>query len=197
MAYTPPQKDTVHFVGGLGDKSGRSNSNGGGCTKTVFDANNGDWSKFMTSTGAAVVALNDINVTLTSNGAGKCRITKAGAGFDNVTVGTLARVWDIGTNYPDYTGERVEVIAVDTVSGNWCDVEIPYNGDEPDISFRAGGAFASLMNIVDDDSADATDYNRTVYTNINENNEYVMEVANGGNPAKNTWFSIIGCDFSA
>jgi len=192
MAYTPPQKDLILFVGGLGDTSGKHYGNGGGCTKAAFDTAAGDWSKFITSFGGPLVNLADVDVTVTNNGSGKVRVTKESGFPADLPVGILARIWDLNGDYSDYNGYRFEVIAVDG-SSNWIDLELDYIIDDADISIKVGGAINQLSELFSMPDSQDIDYSRTIYTTINEGFGG-KELEYGGKRQTNSWLSIVGCD---
>ena len=182
MAYTAPAKDTVHFVGGLGDQSDKHANNGGGATKTAWDA--GSPSDFIGTNGGPITS--DTNCTYTH---ATKNISKAGIGA-GVTEGTL--VYVSGTNIT--TG--IYELTTRTDDNNIICSGIDSTDNNADTTCNVGGAFDTLANAADDDSATATSYNRTVYTNLVEAGlaATVYFDSGGGTRASNTWKRFIGCD---
>ena len=115
MAYAAPAEHTYHFVGGRGTGADGHANNGGGICWDSWDY---DLSSWMGANGGPLAAVDDNSAALTNNGAGKCRITKAGA-FSGVTkVGVLANLFDT-----TYDAGRYEVIAV---NANYVDINLTY-----------------------------------------------------------------------
>lgn len=189
MPYGPPVKDTVHFVGGTGDKTGCSNSNGGGCTKAAWQVS-GQLSDFMGANGgptstAAAWNGSETACSVSSNGAGKVRVGKAGC-FGACKAGTLANVMIAGASYPD---GRYEVLSA---GSDYVDLDLTYVADST-CDIKVGGAFDGLQNAADSDSTSAANYNRDIYTNLSENLTGPIDIdTGGGSTLKNTRKRIIG-----
>lgn len=185
-------EDTVHFVGGLGDQSGRDALNGGGATRTAYAA--GSPSDFMNNDGqptsnTAAWDTNQTGCTVTDNGGGKIRITKGPLGFIGCVDGTIANVEFIDATYTDGRYEitfvsvsEVDLLAIAYDSNKTCDIKI-------------GGAFDLLQTAIDNDSTNAALYTRTILTNLAESLGVEIDVdTGGGTKSDDTWFRIVGCD---
>ncbi len=183
MAYSPPAKDTVHFVGGLGTKADARAGNGCGATKVAWDA--GIPSDFIDTNGGPIYG----NVNCTYTHATK-NINKTGIGT-NTVVGTLAYV--SGTNI---TTGRYEVTTV-TDNNNIICANIDSTGDNADTQINIGGAIDKLQDISDDDSTDASSYNRTILTSLDETGlgaSIDLDTGQLGGIGANVWKRVIGCD---
>lgn len=180
MPYNPPNKDTVHFVGGVGTKADRNQNNGGGCTKTAWDGS-GSLSEFMGTNGGPKTSA--VNATYTNS---TKTVTATGIG-NGVTVGTLAYV--SGTNITSGVYEVTVVTDNDNVVLN----DIDATGDNTDTTINVGGALDTLQNAVDNNSTKAGNYNRTVYTNLDETLTAAVDFdAGSGSSVSNTWKRVIG-----
>jgi len=148
-------KDTVIAVGGLGTQVDKAELNGGGATKTAWDA--GAPGDFIAANGGPKSA--DTAITYDHAGGTVDRMfSKAGIGT-NVTVGTLAYV--SGTNIT--TG----IYEITTVAGDDSYVacaNIVATDDNADSVLNIGGALDKIQNALD--TQDAASYNRYIYDNI-------------------------------
>ena len=148
-------KDTVVVVGGLGTQADNATTNGGGATKTAWDA--GSPSDFIDVNGGPKSA--DTAITFDfAGGTPDRKFSKAGIGT-NVTVGTLAFV--SGTNITTGIYEITSIAGDDS----WvaC-ADIVATDDNADSVMNIGGAIDSLQQALDDN--DAASQNRFIYDNI-------------------------------
>ena len=183
MAYTAPAKDTVHFVGGLGNQLGRHGNNGGGCTKVAWDA--GVPLDFMVSDGGPIANANNCVYTHATT-----QIGKTGIGAIS-TEGTLVYVIKTA-GAGNLTTGKYEI--TDIIDAHNIEVaNIDADGDCT-VTIRIGGAIDSLQNALDNDSTDAALYTRSIYTNLAESVALPIDIDTGeGTPANDTWKRIIGC----
>lgn len=154
--YTAPAKDTVCVVGGLGTQAAANGSNGGGATKTAWDA--GSPSDFIGTNGAAKFSSIDVVYDHTG-GAGERLLTKANIGL-GITVGTLA--WVEGTNI---TAGRYEITSV-IDNNNICCANIDATDDTADAIVYIGGSLPTLQGALDAALNNAASYNRYIYDNV-------------------------------
>ena len=183
MAYAAPAKDTVMIVGGLGTQANAAALNGGGATKTVWDANSP--SDFINTNGGPITADTAIAYDHTG-GTVACMFSKAGIGT-GVTVGTLAYV--SGTNIT--TG----IYEITTVAGDGSYVacaNIDATDDNSDSVLNIGGALDGLQNALDSPLNDATSYNRYIYDNIATETITSVIDHNTNSGSTNTRLFIIG-----
>lgn len=186
----PPNEATVCVVGGLGDRSGGNNTNGGGATKAVWDAT-GDPNAFMATDGSAKVAVIDVVYDHTGNPLGERLLTKTNIGL-NVTVGTIAYIENSDANVT--TGWYEVTSRID--NNNICCAQIEATADTTIDVVRVGGAFATLQGALDcklNDAGDAAQtYNRYIYDNIaTETTAATIDVDQWGGSA-NTRVFVIG-----
>lgn len=148
-------KDTVIAVGGLGTQADKAENNGGGATKTAWDANAP--TDFIAANGGPTSA--DTGITFDfAGGTPDRKFSKAGIGT-GVTVGTLAFV--SGTNITTGIYEITSIAGDDS----WvaC-ANITATDDNADSVMNIGGAIDSLQNALD--GQDAVTQNRYIYDNI-------------------------------
>lgn len=168
MAYTPPAKETVIVVGGLGTMADAIPLAGGGATKTVWDANNpGD---FIGANGGPITSNNNAAFDY-----GNKTISIAGIGA-GVTAGTLCYCNDgaaeasFFTGWYEVTGVAAGVLTFANISLSGIDTD-QANG----VTCEVGGAFgkavtggvdeAGLANALDASISNAIAYNRYIYVN--------------------------------
>ena len=139
-------KDTLRCVGGLGTRADAADTNGGGATKTAWDA--GSPSDFIGANGGTIRA--DTGVTYT-NGTTTFSATGIGTG---VTVGTLAFVsgTNITTGIYEVTGQTNDTVVM---------ADIVATGDNTDSVVNVGGALDTLQQALDD--ADGTSFNKYIF----------------------------------
>ena len=182
---------TVWFVGGRGDQSGRV-TDAGGCTKTWWDAecpNDTDaektaaMAKLMTSTGAPIITRAEDTYTERNN-----RITGGGGVYANAEVGMVAYV--IESPVPEMNVEtgRYKITAVDP-SGNWIECS-SIDGSDADVDVNVGGAFYDLDQAIDETSA--TSFSVMIYTNLDELLSTSVSISAGGYQPKNTFKRVVG-----
>jgi len=187
------EKETIIFVRGRGDPPDPSNDNGGGCTKQAWESALGqDLDNVMTSDGGPLSdsgAWGGKICDVVNNGSGKVRIRKTGYGFFiNCKVGNIANVDFAATYYDD----RYEVIAVDTGSGDWVDIELAYSADTT-CDCRVGGALATLQHAVD--NVDAVNYTHEIRAYSGELLTAAIDLDTyGGSGTNGTWLKVIGVD---
>ncbi len=187
MAYAPPDTDTVHFVGGIGDQSNRHADNGGGATLSAWIG--GSPSDFMETDGGPTASATGDDVIITDDGSGNVRLNKVGA-FRDVVDGSLAYLHD-ATNYD--VGRYIVIAHTDNI----CDLDLAY-GILDFVSVIIGGAFDDIQNALDEDSTDgetAPQHNRRIMINRDEvNNSIILWNQHGGYITADIWKSVIGHD---
>ena len=161
-AYVAPAKDTVCVVGGLGTQANKDADNGGGATKTAWDA--GSPSDFIATNGGPITSETADGTAYdhTGNGSGERCLTETGIGT-GVTVGTLISIYDTGANVDDGIYEITNVVDADNVL-----VANINATDDDTVSYRVGGALDALQNALDEPLNNAASYNRYIYTNLAE-----------------------------
>ncbi len=185
MSEVFSDEQSVFFVGGRGDKSGRI-ADAGGCTKAWWDGESDKaaaMAKLMTSTGGPIITLDSCAYTDGNN-----RITQTDA-FDGAEVGMVAYV--IETPIPDvdvYTG-RYKITAVDP-GGDWFECSGIDGSGDTSVNVEIGGAFDALDNACDETSA--TTHSVWVHTNLAETLASAVTITAGGNNTRNTFKHIIG-----
>jgi len=182
MASIFTEKDSVFFVGGRGTKAGDANA--GGCTKAAWeDAGlcNKTLSRVMDTNGESFV---NAICAVTDNGAGKCRLTKAG----DVNIPCVGLVAFVSFDALHASG-RYEVIAWNPV--DWVDIDLAFVGVE-DCYLRVGGAFDTLQNAIDKTDA-SHGYNVQIYDNKPETLGATLDFdTTGGSIANNSQFIVEG-----
>lgn len=156
MAYLAPNKDTIVAVGGLGNQTDKAQLNGGGATKTVWDA--GSPSDFIdTDGGPKFTAANCTFATATKT------LAATGIGI-GITVGTLCYV-SVGDG-PHITEGVYEITTVFDNDNIVC-AQIDDDGnDDTGVTVNIGGALDGLQNALDNSVNNGASYNRYIYDNI-------------------------------
>lgn len=185
MSVVFSDEQSVFFVGGRGDKSGRI-ANAGGCTKVWWD-NESDkaaaTAKLMTSTGAPIFS--EAAVAYTS---GNNRIRKAGIGT-NVEVGMVVYVIEEPVPGTDVQTGRYKITDVDP-GGGWIECSGIVSTGDASVDVEIGGAFDTLNNASDETSA--TIYSVWLHTNLAETLTAAVTITAGGDNGKNTFKRILG-----
>ncbi len=142
-------KDTFVAVGGLGTQADAALTNGGGATKTAWEA--GTPSNFIAANGGPITA--DTTITYTNS---TTTFSKTGIGT-GVTVGTLAFVsgTNITTGIYEVTGQTNDTVVM---------ANIVASGDNTDSVVNVGGAISTLQRALDDN--DAATQNRHIWYNV-------------------------------
>ncbi len=188
MSEVFADEQSVFFVGGRGDKSGRL-ADAGGCTKVWWDAEvaaNGEaaaMAKLMTNTGAPIVSDTGAAYTLADD-----KISAIGV-FRDVEVGMV--VYVIETPTPDTNVEtgRYKITDVDP-SGDWIECDGIDGGGDASVDIEIGGAFDELNNAVDETSA--ITHSVALYTNLDETLTTAISITAGGSNTRNTFKRILG-----
>jgi len=200
-AYVAPLADTVHFAGGVGDMTGSADTNAGGADETIFVGGGSDAAVFMGTNGDP---LDTATGAVVSNNGGKVRLTSA-TDFSNTIVGVLVRCDTFSGSYDDGV---YRVTATD--GSDYIDLGDLTYIDAQTVNCVVGGAYdnsvAGLQAMLDDDSTDASTYNRTMYLNSNATINSVTDAIaitvavdfdeGGGNHSTNVWKKLIGCNTS-
>jgi len=187
--YTAPACNTIHFVGGVGDKSGKSDDNAGGCTRTAWESS-GDPCDFMASDGGPVV--HEVEC-LIANDDGDVQLDQAGE-FGDVVVGTLVNFDPCHADDDSLDGiYEITDATLNTITIDLSYVSITSSAYADVI---VGGAYATMQAAADDDSTNATNYDRDILTNLDEALgagdaalDFDMGLGTGTNVKR-----IIGCD---
>ena len=184
-------EQSVFFVGGRGDQSGRI-ANAGGCTQDWWDTecpNDSDaektaaMAKLMTSTGAPIIAMGfDVYTSATD------RITGGAGSYDDAEVGMVVYVRDLGP--PGVIPGLYKITNVDAIGGGWIECDGINGPAIATVEVNIGGAFDELNNAIDDTSA--SNYSVEIHTNLNETLSAGVSVAAGGSVLKNTFKRILG-----
>ncbi len=174
----------VDFVSFSWDAGGSSAAtNGGAATKSAWDG--GSPSDFFnTSTGAAIVSVNAVNVT-TANAGSKLNINHAAT--TAVTTGTIALI-DFAATYAD------AYYVVTFVDNENVTIAVAYSGDTT-CDIDIGGTINGLANIVNTDLADASSVNCEVLIKGDETFAGDVTLSGGGGTAL-TMLRFLGVDSS-
>ena len=180
---------SVFFVGGNGDKSGRT-SLAGGCTRDWWDgecSGGTDAEKLaamgkLMVDGGPVVDEGECAFTSSNN-----RISKAGV-FSGAEVGMVAYVVETPVAGVNLATMRYRVTDVDA-SGDWIEIG-DATGSDATVTVKVGGAFDTLQNALDE--TDASLHGVDIYTNLSEVLASSVDVDSGGSVLKNTFKRIVG-----
>ncbi|HPD47912.1 MAG TPA: right-handed parallel beta-helix repeat-containing protein [Anaerohalosphaeraceae bacterium] len=180
---------SVFFVGGNGDKSGRT-ALAGGCTQEWWDSQcpNGTDSEKTAAMNKLMVNGGPVADEAGCAFTGSDRhITKAGC-FAGVEVGMAAYV--VETPVPDVNLQtmRYHVTAVDP-AGDWIAIG-DASGGNTTVTVKVGGAFDTLQSALDE--TDASLHSVTIWTNLDETLAGSVSVDAGGNVLYNTFKRIVG-----
>lgn len=153
--YTAPNEDTIVAVGGLGTQANKAQLNGGGATKTVWNA--GSPSDFINTNGGPKRTASCAFTTASKNLNG----TDIGNG---ITVGTLCYV---STGDGSHITAGVYEITTVTDNDNIVCAQIDDDGsNDTGVTVNVGGALDSLQNALDNPVNNGANYNRYIYDNI-------------------------------
>lgn len=192
MSFVFVQKQTVFFVGGRGDQSGRI-ANAGGCIKTWWDAESPNktvaeyaaaMAKLMTGTGAPIVTRTADAYTV-----GDDRITAGGGLYADAEVGMVAYVIENPVPGVDVDTGHYLITDVD-VGGDWIELSDINGTGDADVDVYVGGALDKLETAVS--RSDATLHSVMIHTNLDETLAATVTVASGGTLLKNTFKRISG-----
>jgi len=184
-------KESIFFVGGRGDRSGRT-AYAGGCTRQWWDSRcpggtdaekTAAMARLMGGSGAPVIVQSEAAYTVANN-----RITSVGA-FTGAESGMVAFV--IESDVPDTNVEtgRYEITDVDP-GGDWIECGGIDGDGDTDVDVYVGGAFDTLQNALDE--TDAGLHSVTIHTNLSETLSGSVNVDSGGDVPRNTFKRIIG-----
>lgn len=192
MGYSVFDTDaSVFFVGGRGDKSGRT-ALAGGCTQGWWDSECMGGSDAQKA--AAMAKLMGVNGEPVIDEAGCAftasnkRITKAGC-FADAEAGMVAYAVETPVADVNLATKRYRITAVDT-GGNWVEIG-DATGSDATVTVRVGGAFATLHGAFD--STDAGVRNVTIFTNLDEVLSASVDVDTGGGTVpQNSFKKVVG-----
>lgn len=182
------EEQSVFFVGGRGNKSGRI-ANAGGCTKAWWDAEVAATSKaeamakLMTAVGSPIITFTGASYTVADD-----RITSLGA-FDDAEIGMVVYVIETPVETVDVETGRYKITDVD-VGGDWIECDGINGTGDATVDIEIGGAFDELNNACDDTIA--TSYSVWIHTNLAETLTAAVTIGAGGNNTKNTFKRILG-----
>ena len=187
-----PNNETVFFVGGRGDKSGRE-ATAGGCTKQWWDGQcpNGTdaekaaaMAKLMGTDGEPIIDVANASYTQADN-----RITRTNIAA-GVGVGMIVYVVESGT--PDQYLDTGRYLITDRdTDDDWIEcgegIDCEY---DVDVDVVIGGAFDTLQNALDE--TDAALHSVAIHTNLSETLSGSVNVDAGGDVLRNTFKRVIG-----
>ncbi len=183
--------ESVFFVGGRGDKSGRS-ADAGGCTKQWWDSQcpNGTdaekaaaMAKLMGTDGEPIIDVSGAAYTESNN-----RITRTNIAM-GVEVGMVAYVVESDT--PDEYVETGRYVITDRdTDDDWIECEGIEGDYDTDVDVVIGGAFDTLQNALDE--TDANRHSVAIRTNLSETLGGSVNVDAGGDVLRNTFKRVIG-----
>ena len=182
------EEQTVFFVGGRGDQSGRL-AEAGGCTKVWWDAEVAAsdeataMAKLMTATGGPIITENACAYTVADD-----KITQVGI-FGGAEVGMVVYVIENPVPGVDVDTGRYKITDVD-VGGDWIECDGINGAGNASVDIEIGGAFDTLHNACDDTSAAI--YSVWIYTNLAETLAGAITITAGGSNTRNTFKRILG-----
>ncbi len=185
MSVVFADEQTVFFVGGRGDQSGRL-ANAGGCTKGWWDTEVAAsdeataMAKLMTATGAPIINMGTADYTTVDE-----KITKAGISA-GVEVGMVCYVTKDGGVGNVATG-RYEITGIDGANRIEC---LGIQGTDCTVTVVIGGAFDELDNACDYTSAVV--HSVWIHTNLSETLAASISISTGGHILKNLFKRIVG-----
>jgi hypothetical protein len=181
---------SVFFVGGNGDKSGRT-ALAGGCTRDWWDGQcpNGTDAEKAAAMGKLMVdGAPVIDETNCAYSAAMHRITKAGC-FAGAEAGMAAYVVETPTPGVRLETMRYRITDVDA-AGDWIAIG-DATGADATVTVKVGGAFDALQNALDE--TDAGSHSVCIFTNLSETLGGPIDVdAGGGDVMRNTFKRIVG-----
>ena len=188
MATVFYDEQSLFFVGGRGDKSGRI-ADAGGCTKAWWDAEVAAsdeataMAKLMGATGQPILTEDSCSYTAADD-----KITQVGI-FGAIEVGMV--VYVIEEPVPNITVQtgRYEITDVD-VGGDWIECLGISGGSDTSVDIEIGGAFDTLENALDE--TDANNNSVHIHTNLSEVLAATLSFAIGGNVVNNTFKRVNG-----
>lgn len=131
--------DNVSVVAWVGDLNAA-----GGCTIATFT---GTLTDYMTATGRPLVIETDQDLTLSDNGSGLLRLTKAGAFSGGLKKGTLVK-GDFSATFADGI---YEVVSADSEDDDYIDIDLSSGGVGAETaSVWVGGAYPDIATAIND-----------------------------------------------
>ncbi len=181
---------SVFFVGGNGDKSGRT-ALAGGCTRAWWDAQCGDGTEAEKAAAMGKLMVDGgpvIDEAGCAYSGATNRITKAGC-FGAAEVGMVAYVVETPTPGVHLATMRYRISGVDA-GGDWIEIG-DATGLDATVSVKVGGAFDTLQSALDE--TDASNRSVWIYTNLAEapGGSIIADVG-GGSVMRNTFKRIEG-----
>ncbi len=189
MATVFSEEQSVFFVGGRGDKSGRI-ADAGGCTKAWWDAEVASsdeataMAKLMSATGGPIVTENALAYTIADD-----RITEGGGTFAGIEVGMVVYVIENPVPEVDVDTGRYKITDVD-VAGDWIECAGINGTADASVDIEIGGAFDTLENALDETSANNNSVH--IHTNLSEVLAATLSFSVGGNVVNNTFKRVNG-----